>query len=77
VKCPRCGKESSCEAQFCPACGMVLNEKAALNLEEERNLADRIMDLLMKDEEVKRLLLRKMQELYASSQLPLPSSKLP
>jgi hypothetical protein len=56
---------------------MVLNEKAALNLEEERNRADRIMDLLMKDKEVKRLLLRKMQGLYASSQLPLPSSTFP
>jgi site-specific recombinase XerD len=77
VKCPRCGKESSCETQFCPACGMILNEKAAVNLEEERNLADRIMDLLMKDEEVKRLLLRKMLELSSSSQLPLPSSRLP
>jgi integrase len=77
VKCPRCGKESSCEAQFCPACGMVLNEKAALMLEEERNLADRIMDLLMKDDEVRRLLSRKLHGLYESSQLPLPSSRPP
>lgn len=70
VKCPRCGKDSGSEAQFCPACGMVLNLKAAVKLEEERTKADRIMDLLMQDEEVRKLLARKVSELYASSQLP-------
>jgi len=36
TKCPRCGKDSSSEAQFCPACGMVLDLKAAVKLEDER-----------------------------------------
>jgi integrase len=70
VKCPRCGKESSSEAQFCPSCGMVIELKAAVKLEEERTKADRIMDTLMKDDEVRNLLSRKVNELYASSQPP-------
>ena len=72
VKCPRCGKDSGSNAQFCPACGMVLDVKAAVMLEEERAKADRLMDLLMKDDEVRSLLSRKVHELYSSSQ-PHPS----
>jgi integrase len=69
-KCPRCGKESNSDAQFCPSCGVVLDLKASVKLEEERMNADRIMDMLMKDDEVRNLLSRKMNELYASSQPP-------
>jgi hypothetical protein len=69
VKCPRCGKDSGSNAHFCPACGMVLDQKAAVVLEEERAKADHIMDLLMQDEEVRKLLVRKVSELYESSQL--------
>jgi integrase/recombinase XerD len=76
-KCPRCGGEMRSEAQFCPGCGMVLNLKAALKLQEERNLADRIMDLLMKDEEARKLLARKISELYEFSQLDSTSQAVP
>ena len=74
TECPRCRNRVGTEAQFCPACGMVLTDKAAIKLEEERNMADKLMDMLMKDEEVRRLLARKVSELCASSQLP-PSSQ--
>ena len=70
TKCPRCGRDSSSDAQFCPACGMVLDLKAAVKLEEDRTLADRITDMLMKNDEVRKLLAKKVSELYASSQLP-------
>jgi hypothetical protein len=56
---------------------MVLTDKAAIKLEEERNMADKLMDMLMKDDEVRRLLARKVSELCASSQLPLPSREAP
>ncbi|MBN1244299.1 tyrosine-type recombinase/integrase [Candidatus Bathyarchaeota archaeon] len=75
TKCPRCDQESSSDAQFCPKCGMVLNDKAALKLQEERNLADRIMTLLMKDSEVRKLLARKISELYESSRLDSTSQE--
>lgn len=73
TKCPRCGKDSSPEAQFCPSCGMFLELKAAVKLREERTKADRIMDMLIKDEEVRKLLARKIDELYVSSQHPSTS----
>jgi integrase/recombinase XerD len=72
TKCPRCAKGTISEDQFCPACGMILNAKAAVHMEEERTKADRIMDLLMKDNDVRSFLSQKVQKLYASSQ-PHPS----
>ncbi len=71
VKCPRCGKDSGSNAQFCTACGMILDQKTAVILDEERAKADQIMDLLMKDEEVRTLLAKKISQLYSSS-LPHP-----
>jgi integrase/recombinase XerD len=67
TKCPRCAKGITSEDQFCPACGMVLDAKIAVQLEDERAKADELMDILMKDDEVRKLLSRKVQELYASS----------
>ena len=46
---------------------MAPDEKAAVGLEEKRIKADRLMDLLMKDEKVKRLLFQKLQDLNKSS----------
>jgi ribosomal protein L37E len=68
VKCPRCGKDSDSTAQFCPACGMVLDQKMAVTLEDEKTKADTIMDMLIQDEEVRALLAKKISQLYASSQ---------
>ena len=73
TECPRCRNRVGTETQFCPTCGMVLTDKAAIKLEEERNMADKLMDMLMKDEEVRRLLARKVSELYGPSR-PHPSS---
>jgi integrase/recombinase XerD len=77
TKCPRCVKDITSEAQFCPSCGMVLGAKAAVTLEEERLKANHLMDLLMKDNEVKDLLSRKIHELYASSQPHHQSQAIP
>jgi len=66
--CTRCKQRAGPEAHFCPSCGMVFDMKSAMKLEEERAKADRIMDMLMEDDEVKSLLARKVYELYASSQ---------
>ena len=67
IECPRCKRKVGSESQFCPNCGMALNMKAALMLEEERSRADQIMNMLMKDGEVREFLMRKLQELYNSS----------
>jgi integrase/recombinase XerD len=68
TKCPRCAKEITSEDQFCPACGMVLYAQVAVQLEDERAKADSLMDLLMKDDEVRSLISRKVHELHASPQ---------
>ena len=68
--CPRCKQKAGPETQFCPSCGMVLNLRAAVKLEEERAKADQIMDMLMKDDDVRKIIARRISELYASSQLP-------
>ena len=70
IVCPRCKHRVNAEDKFCPACGMVLDIKAATRLEQERAKADQIMDMLLKDPEVRSLLARKIYELYASSQHP-------
>jgi site-specific recombinase XerD len=71
--CPRCKQKAGPEAQFSPSCGMILDVKVALKLEDERAKADQIMNMLMVDEEVRKLLARKVSELYASSQHPSTS----
>jgi len=70
IVCPRCKRRVSAEDKFCSACGMVLDSKTAVKLEQERMKADQIMDMLLKDPEVRNLLARKIYELYASSQHP-------
>jgi len=65
IKCPRCSKEITSEDQFCPACGMILDAKTAVQIEDERTKADQLMDILMKDNEVRALLSRKIQDLYS------------
>jgi len=73
IVCPRCKQRVGAEDKFCSACGMVLDMKAAARLEQEKARADGIMDMLLKDEEVRNLLARKIYELYASSQHPSTS----
>jgi site-specific recombinase XerD len=68
--CPRCGQKAGPESKFCPDCGMILCVQTAIKLEEERAKVDQIMDMLLRDEEVRKLLARKIHELYASSQPP-------
>jgi integrase/recombinase XerD len=68
TKCERCGKAITSEDQFCPSCGMILDARTAIQLGEERAKADSLMDLLMRDDEVRLLLSKKIHELYVSSQ---------
>jgi hypothetical protein len=46
---------------------MVLDPKTAVQLEDERAKVDSLMDLLMRDEEVRSLLSKKIHELYAQA----------
>jgi site-specific recombinase XerD len=70
ITCPRCKQKTGSEMQFCPTCGMALSLSSAMKLDEERAKADKIMDMLIKDPEVRRIISKKISELVASSQFP-------
>ncbi|MEM1558202.1 MAG: site-specific integrase [Candidatus Bathyarchaeia archaeon] len=61
--CPRCQTPNQFDARFCIKCGLALDVRVALELEEIRRMTDNIMDMLMKDPEFKTLLAKKLKEL--------------
>jgi uncharacterized paraquat-inducible protein A len=58
-KCPRCEKTNEFEARICCRCGMPLDSKAAMDLEEEKSLFARAV---MK-EEVQNLIKKEMKSI--------------
>ena len=58
-QCPRCSIINSADASFCHKCGCILAVNAAIELDDQRHRADDLMTELMKDEEVQKLLARK------------------
>jgi len=65
-KCARCGTDNPCEGNFCTVCAAPLTARTAFELERHRVTADETMNLLLQDEEVQRLLRRKLAELGSS-----------
>jgi integrase/recombinase XerD len=61
--CPRCQTPNQPDARFCFKCGLALDVKAALEVEEARKRTDTIMDLLIRDPEFRQLLDRKLKEI--------------
>jgi len=65
--CPRCNETNQTTNKFCFKCGMPLDKETILNLVEkdlQRKEADRLMDKLIKDEEFREILERKIREIY-------------
>jgi site-specific recombinase XerD/ribosomal protein L40E len=60
--CPRCKATNAYDARFCMKCGLALDVKAAFEMEEARTTADNIMNTLMKDEEFRKMLAKKLKE---------------
>ncbi len=65
--CPRCEKKNTSLERFCASCGLALSVEAAMEVDESRKEADSWLDLLLKDTEVKELLLTKLRELIQAS----------
>jgi len=61
--CPRCQTSNPFDASFCSRCGLALDVKVAMRLEEARREGDQIFDKLLKDREVQDFLKKKMAEL--------------
>jgi len=60
--CPRCNATNAYDAKFCMKCGLALDVKAAFEMEEARTAADNVMNILMKDEEFKKILAKKLRQ---------------
>jgi len=60
--CPRCKATNAYDAKFCMKCGLALDVKAAFEMEEARTAADNVMNILMKDEEFKKILAKKLRQ---------------
>jgi len=61
--CPRCQTSNPFDASFCSRCGLALDMKVAVQLEETRRKADQVFDKLLKDPEVRAFLAKKADEL--------------
>lgn len=61
--CPRCNTPNQFNARFCIKCGLALDIKVALEVEEARRTTDSVMNMLMKDPEFRALLVKKLKEL--------------
>jgi len=54
LKCPRCQTINPFDAKFCYACGYILSEKIAIEINEVRELGDKIIEELLEDPEVEK-----------------------
>jgi integrase/recombinase XerD len=61
--CPRCNQKSDPTSRFCQKCGLPLELKAGLEIEEARSKADEIMSKLLEDPDVKDFLEQKLRHL--------------
>jgi len=64
--CPRCQENNPATNKFCFKCGMPLDKETIISLVEkdlQRKEADRLLDELIKDEEFKEVLIRKIKEI--------------
>ena len=67
--CQRCKFTSSPISKFCQKCGTVLDAETVYEMENERKNADNLMNELMKNEEVKSYILKKIAELGVAKSL--------
>jgi len=62
VLCPRCKSKNSPSSKFCNACGLCLNPKTALEIDEAREKADWLMTELTKRPEVLDVLIKALEK---------------
>lgn len=59
INCSRCGIKNTPTNKYCGKCGLVLNVKDAIELEENNKKKDELLNLLINDPDVKALLIEK------------------
>jgi site-specific recombinase XerD len=63
ARCPRCHKNNPPTSKFCNCCGAALDIKTAIETDNRRAMPDRLMNALIKDPEVRRLLVSKIAKM--------------
>ncbi len=58
--CPRCSRINGREARFCVHCSSLLDPDAAFRKDEEQEKTDRLLNLILKDEDVQAVILKKL-----------------
>ncbi len=61
-KCPRCQKMNIPNGKFCIRCGSPLDTKSMFEFEDKRKEMDNLMSLLMRDSEVRNLIMDKLRQ---------------
>jgi integrase len=69
IICPRCKKSNSFDAKFCSFCGMCLDVKTSVEVEELRSKVDQLMTELVKNPEVLEALLKGIEKIKVQSNL--------
>lgn len=67
--CPRCKNNNSPDAKFCSFCGMCLDAKTSIEIEELRNRVDQLLTELIKNPEVLEVLVRGLERVNSGSNL--------
>lgn len=62
LRCARCKTTNSPTFKYCSNCGAALTLKVAVDLEDKRKVSDSLMDSLMEDAEVQKVLIQKIRE---------------
>jgi len=62
IVCPRCGNKNSPASKFCNSCGLCLDVKTAMRIDELRAKADRLMSELIKNPKVLDVLLEAIEK---------------
>ncbi len=62
IFCPRCGKKNPSTSKYCN-CGNALSIKSAREVQEVREMPNKLMEQLLQDKEIKELLTEKISAL--------------
>ncbi|MFQ6052278.1 MAG: hypothetical protein ACE5K4_11395 [Candidatus Hydrothermarchaeota archaeon] len=68
-ECPRCKNFNSPTGKFCTRCGIAMDIKTAIELDERRKNIDELMSILVRDPEVQKILIDKITKLRLEKKL--------
>jgi site-specific recombinase XerD/ribosomal protein L40E len=73
--CPRCKAKNSPDAKFCSYCGMCLDEKIAVQIDDLRNKADKLLTELVKNPEILEALVKGIESIKSGKDFSFNEQK--